>query len=148
MVKVLMSAWHRDYGAAGEFYAASQLSDPNYATQTGPYASIEEFVSVNAQSIKERIKEPFTAHVALDNGRIVGYIICEHQPGGLWVNDAVVLPEFQSKGVGKALFEHATKGADNKYIWIWVNTKNPATNFWKKLGFEEVLTETLMRKRA
>ncbi len=144
MKKVLYDAFHNHYAAAGEFYAIEQLVDPNYATQTGPYYSKEMFISENAKSLKRRLRPPFQAFVAKDQGKIIGYIICEKHKGKLWVNDIVVRREYQKKDVGKKLFKEAIR---DKKVYLWVNAKNPAKEFWKKLGFKEILREILMIKK-
>ena len=146
MTLLLMSAWHRNYGAAGEFYSAQQFTDPNYETQTGPYASVEQFVQANAESIENRLKPPFSAWLVHDGSNILGYAICEHTKHGVWVNDVVVSPEHHREGIGRTLFEHIVEQHRGKKMWIWVNANNPAVDFWKKMGFKEVLKEVLMKR--
>ena len=145
MKEVLRDAFHDTYAGAGEFYSSSQLVDPNYSSGAGPYYDIKSFLEDNLTNIENHLKEPFKSFVAVENNEIVGYLIVEMHKGKLWINDVVVRRDYQKGGVGKKLFEIATKNQDN--VYIWVNSKNPALNFWRKLGFGEVLEEKLMVKK-
>ena len=144
MVDALVDAYHGNYSAAGEYYARQEMVDPNYETTSGPYYSRSMFVEENAKSIRSRLREPFRAFVLLDGKRIVGYIITEDHLGRTWINDTVIRRGYQSRGLGKRLFRHAARG--KKEVYLWVNAKNPARDFWKREGFSEVLRECLMRK--
>lgn len=145
MKEVLRDAFHNAHAAAGEFYSSNQFVDPNYASSAGPYYDTKTFLEDNLANIKNRLKEPFRALVAVEKNEIIGYLITETHKGKLWINDIIVKREHQKKGIGKKLFEVATKNHDS--IHIWVNSKNPAIEFWKSLGFVEVLEEKLMVKK-
>ncbi|MFH0949092.1 MAG: GNAT family N-acetyltransferase [Candidatus Aenigmatarchaeota archaeon] len=144
MVKVLQDAYHKNYSAAGEFYARQELVDPNYETTSGPFYSTKMFVAENVKSMRRRLKKPFKAFVMLDKNSIIGYIIIEDHLGRTWINDMVIKKDYQNRCLGKKLFRHATKGKNK--VYLWVNTKNPALRFWKKQGFKELLRECLMIK--
>jgi N-acetylglutamate synthase-like GNAT family acetyltransferase len=144
MKDVLRDAFHDSYIGAGEFYSSSQLVDPNYATTSGSYYSLQSLLEDNLSSIEGRLKGPFNAFVAVERGEIVGYAITEIHKKKLWINDMVVRRDKQKRGIGRQLFDAATKG--HGQIHIWVNSKNPSMEFWKKMGFGEVLEEKLMVK--
>lgn len=44
-------------------------------------------------------------------------------------------------------FKFLVAEENKKPLYLWVNAKNPALKFWKKLGFKEVLREVLMIKK-
>lgn len=156
IANILRAAYHRHYAAAGEFYAYAELVDPNYETSSGPYYSRREFVDANIRSIRARLRPPFRALVAVtadgkNVGKIVGYIILEKHKGRLWVNDTAVHPKHHGRGIATALFRaalgHHSKSKGKHEVWLWVNAKNPALRFWKRLGFKEVLREVLMTRK-
>ncbi len=82
-------------------------------------------------------------YVASESGKIVGtYILKPNQPGlGSHVANAgfMVDPEYQGKGVGKTMAEHAIKRAKERGFlamqFNFVVSTNPAVALWKKLGF-------------
>ena len=142
---VVRSSFHENYAAAGEFYSAQQLADPNYATQTGPYYSREIFISDIINGLPEKLAKPFETFVACDGSKVAGFITIENNNGKRWVNTIFVGKSYQRLGLGKELFEFAAGGKGGLYLWV--NSKNPAVGFWKKLGFRPVLQEMLMRKK-
>ena len=144
IIKIVKNSFHRYYAAAGEFYSAQQLVDPNYTSQTGPYYSREFFVKSLIKDLKTKIKKPFEFLISSEGKKITGFIILENNHGHYWINNVMLKKEFQGRGTGKKLFNFAAK--NKKPVYLWVNTKNPAINFWKKLGFKKILNETLMRK--
>lgn len=144
MKKVLIEAFHDSYIGAGEFYSSNQFVDPNYATSSGSYYDLKALLEDNLNNIGNRLEEPFKAFVAVDN-ELIGYAITEKHKGKLWINDLVVKPGKQKKGIGKKLFEAVTKNHDQ--VYIWVNSKNPAIKFWENLGFSTILEEKLMMSK-
>lgn len=144
MKGVLRDAFHNTYTGAGEFYSSSQFVDPNYPLNAGPYYNVQIFLEESLANIEKRLTWPFRAFVAVGDKKIIGYIITEIHKGRLWVSDMAVKPNYQKRGVGKNLFKVATQ--HNNQVYIWVNSKNPALEFWKKLGFAEILEEKLMVK--
>lgn len=145
MKAAFREAWHEDYAAAGEYYASGQLVDPYYETSSGPFGSRKVLVESTADTIKDRISGPFTAFVACDGKKVVGYAICEKNRRQFWLNDLIVAKSHQKQGIGLKLFDTLAKEHD--HLYLWVNEKNPAVRFWEKLGFRKVLGETLMLKR-
>ncbi|MBU0530088.1 MAG: GNAT family N-acetyltransferase [Nanoarchaeota archaeon] len=145
MIQVLVDAYHGNYSAAGEYYSRQELVDPNYQITSGPYNSREVFVRENVKSLNKRLKSPFEAFVMFDDNDMIGYIIIENHLGRTWINDIIIKKNYQNKDLGRKLFLHATK--NKKQIYLWVNMKNPAFKFWKKMGFNEVLKECLMMKK-
>jgi len=144
MEKVLLDAYHLNYCGAGEYYSKEELTDPNYASTSGPYNSNKIFLTNNYNSIKERLNNPFKAFVMHIDKEMVGYIIIEKHLGRTWVNDILITKRYQKKDFGKKLLDFALKKEKN--VYLWVNAKNPAQQFWKKEGFKEVLKECLMKR--
>jgi len=146
MRQIVRSAYHRDYAAAGEFYSVQQWVDPNYATSNGPYYDESIFVGDVLSQVAEKLSAPFETWVAAVGSKLSGFIVIEHHNGRAWINEIFIAPDAARTGVGRRLFETATSG--ERELYLWVNSKNPAVNFWGKLGFEEILTEKLMVKRS
>lgn len=144
IIKIIKTSFHQNFAAAGEFYSAQQFVDPNYATATGPYYSLKTFIESMISDLKDKFCKPFDFFVAEINKEIVGFIIIENNKGKSWIVNIMVKKKYQRKNIGKKLFNFVVK--NKKPIYLWVNVKNPAIKFWKKLGFKEVLRETLMIK--
>ncbi len=144
IIKIIKSSYHKKYAAAGEFYSVQQLVDPNYATENGPYGSLRMFKASMISDLKNKLKKPFELFVAKLGREVVAFIIIEKNNKSFWVNNLMVKRRFQKMGVGKYLFKVIAK--NKKPLYLWVNSKNPAKKFWKKLGFKEILQETLMLK--
>ena len=144
MYSILESADHQYFDGAAEYYYREEYTDPNYKSYKGPYYSPDYYKKANLKSLRERLAKPYTTYVLLEENVIVGYIIIEKHLGRLWVNDLLVHQDYQHKGYGKQLFAHVAKQGQETYLWV--NDKNPAKQFWKELGFKEVLSECLMKK--
>lgn len=144
IAEIYKQAIHRNYSGAGEYYLREEYTDPNYESSSGPYHTTETLLKSNLRTLKKRIKSPYTTYVILEKEKVVGYIIVENHLGRYWVNDLVISSEFRNKGYARELFDYAMK--DKKDVYLWVTSKNPAKKFWEKLGFKEVLKESLMKK--
>lgn len=60
-------------------------------------------------------------------------------PGGAWVADVLVTPDWQGRGVGRALLRHAIArctAAGEGRIGLTVTDGNPAERLYRALGFE------------
>lgn len=146
IVAIIKNSYHSKYAAAGEFYSVQHLCDPNYETENGPYYSLDIFVKSMASDLGGKLKKPFETFVAESGDGLIAFIILEKNRRAFWVNNIMVKKEWQGREVGAKLFEFAVKNKAS--VYLWVNSKNPAKKFWSKLGFKEMLQETLMyRKR-
>ncbi len=142
--KIIRSSYHKKYAAAGEYYSVQQFTDPNYASESGPYYSLGIFVQSMISDLKSKLEKPFEFFVAKLNKELVAFIILEKNGQAFWVNNIMVKKEFQGMNIGERLFEFTTK--NKKPLYLWVNSKNPAKKFWSKIGFKKILQETLMFK--
>ncbi len=144
IIEIIKGSYHKEYAAAGEFYSVQQFTDPNYATENGPYYSLKLFVASMVSDLENKLKKPFEFFVAESGKKIVAFVIIEKNKKAFWINNMMVKKEHQGGNIGKYLFEIVTK--NKKPLYLWVNSKNPAKNFWLKVGFSEILQETLMIK--
>lgn len=142
IVRIIKNSYHSKYAAAGEFYSIQQFCDPNYETENGPYYSVDFFVACMISGMKDKLDKPFETYVAEFQKQIVAFIVIEKNKRAFWVNNIMVKKEFQGRDIGELLFEFAVK--NKSPLYLWVNSKNPAKKFWLKLGFTDVLQETLM----
>lgn len=96
------------------------------------------------QSIRDSFKN-HDAHffVARENEKIIGYISSEIILDEGYIMNIAVKPEFQGRGVGKALVRYMVDNYKNvlKFITLEVRKSNiAAISLYKKLGFEHVGT--------
>ncbi len=85
--------------------------------------------------------------VAIDEGKIGGFMRTAHDPeeNRYYVSSLYVLPQFQSKGLGRALMRRAAevaKGFHLDRVWVGVMVENKqAVDWYKTMGYEIVRTE-------
>jgi GNAT superfamily N-acetyltransferase len=81
---------------------------------------------------------------AIIDGKTVGLArVCGDGGYNIWVNDMIVLPEFQKKGIGKQLMIRIMNFINNEYIQkgqtVFVNLMSAKgrESFYKQFGFNE-----------
>lgn len=85
--------------------------------------------------------------VALDEEKIVGFMRTarDTEENRFYVSSLYVLPQFQAKGLGRALMRRAAdeaRGFKLDRLWIGVMVQNTqAVEYYKTLGYEIVRTE-------
>ena len=85
--------------------------------------------------------------VVMDDGRVVGFMRTAREPeeNRYYVSSLYVLPQYQTKGLGKALMKRAAdeaKGFHLDRVWIGVMVENKqAVDWYKTMGYEIVRTE-------
>ena len=86
--------------------------------------------------------------VAVENGRVIGFVFAfAHQRVG-WITFLCVRREFRRRGIGAKLLEQAVeylKGRGVQTVKLDVEPRNPAVKLYRKFGFE--LERQLLRLR-
>ncbi|MCK6532763.1 MAG: GNAT family N-acetyltransferase [Polyangiaceae bacterium] len=121
-----------DLDAVSELYLAAYRASWSAA---GARAYIEKFYRF----------EPASCQVALDDGRVAGAILAytfERETGVvLYIQELMVHPDFQSRGIGKKLVgklrEALTKGPSKVKITPLVKADTTVLNFYNSLGFDK-----------
>lgn len=81
--------------------------------------------------------ERFHIFLALEHGKVVGYIDMEHSHDICEPFELFVCPEYRRKGYGRALLEKAIVSNQPKSMMLHVDIDNtPAINLYYSLGFE------------
>lgn len=88
--------------------------------------------------------------VALENGRIVGFVFAfnSHRVG--WITLLCVIPELRGRGIGTSLLRSAIehlRGQGVEVIKLDVEPDNPALELYRKFGFEVERTLLRLRKK-
>ncbi|MBC7327514.1 GNAT family N-acetyltransferase [bacterium] len=114
------------------------------------YKSLPEYAYDRRKSVKNYLDwlykgDPSGFFVAIANSELVGFIAChsnweDYREGKVCeIHEFAVSQEWQGKGIGKALLEHALEYAQSKglkKITLWVGEKNEkAIEMYKKAGF-------------
>lgn len=115
------------------------------------YEGLEEYGEPSRGAARRYIKwlmrrSPEGTFVAEEDGRIIGFVcadpqweVAESDRGGA-IHEIVVDPDFRGRGVGRALMEHAEEFLRSRgvtVIELWVGLRNPAREFYRKLGYRE-----------
>jgi ribosomal protein S18 acetylase RimI-like enzyme len=93
----------------------------------------EQQLDEQAKLVREVYLPQAENWIAICNGLPIGFIgLLDHLIGGLFVD-----PDFHTRGVGRALIEHAAKLKGHMELEVYaLNTR--ATAFYQRLGFHEV----------
>jgi ribosomal protein S18 acetylase RimI-like enzyme len=85
--------------------------------------------------------------VVMDEGTVVGFMRTAREPeeNRYYVSSLYVMPQYQTKGLGRALMKRAAdeaKGFHLDRIWVGVMVENKqAVDWYKTMGYEIVRTE-------
>lgn len=77
----------------------------------------------------------------MHGGKDIGRLRIVRSPESIYIGGIQILPEWQGKGIGKALFSDIIAESDSSGIPIDLevhHVNESAVAFYKKLGFEEV----------
>ena len=81
-----------------------------------------------------------TTNHAIGMGRVISDGVSDS-----YIQDVVVLPEFRSKGIGKAIIQRLLEHCiNNKLLWIGLVAEPGTKEFYKHLGFTELPGEPLV----
>lgn len=85
-------------------------------------------------------RNPDTCFVAMDNKRIVGAILVGNDGRRGYIYHTAVEPEYQRKGIGKALVDKSMEALNeigiNKVALVAFKQNETGNKFWNKMGFE------------
>ena len=98
----------------------------------------------------EYMEKGYPIYVAIEDSKIVGYLVCRIEDDVVWAESLYVLPEYRRKGIGTALYEKAEEiaeslGSDTVYNWVHPNN-NAIISFLKKRGYSVLNLIELRRK--
>ena len=109
-----------------------------------------DLVEVLGGKLVGPVLEDASAVIADTSGAVVGAVIVTRigpeewgWPGGPWVADVLVVPEWQGRGLGRALMRHAIDvcaAAGEGRIGLTVTDGNPAERLYAALGFRRSRT--------
>jgi ribosomal protein S18 acetylase RimI-like enzyme len=99
------------------------------------YSSPEELRKVWAR--ENRLKEGSEVIVAVENGKLVGFIVFKEERDSVYIDDIDITKDEQRKGIGRALVTHVENIAVAKgYSVIKTDTtENVEGVLWKSYGF-------------
>ena len=94
--------------------------------------------------------EPAQLQIVVVDGQDVGLISVERRPAELFLSTIEILPEYQNRGVGRAVIRDilARAQAEGVPVGLQVLKVNPARRLYERLGFSlvgETTTHYLMR---
>lgn len=98
----------------------------------------------------EYLEKNYPIYVAIEDSKMVGYIVCRVEDGVVWAESLYVLPEYRRRGIGTALYEKAEElaedlGEDTVYNWVHPNN-DVIISFLKNRGYS-VLNLIELRRR-
>lgn len=94
----------------------------------------------DAQRLSYRQNNPASEHfLILFEGRPAGRLWIDDRPDELWIIDLVLHPEFEGRGIGRALVQHVIERAASRAVpvGLYVDLMNQrAFELYRSLGFE------------
>ena len=97
---------------------------------------------MDSDALKATLERSLLAVVLRAENRIAGYLMASAAPQGMHITRIAVDPEFQRKGIGRALLIHLlTYGRRRGALRITVNTQhdNPRSRrLYRSMGFSEM----------
>ncbi len=128
-----------------------------HSAQHAAYSEVitKQFGGWDEERAKKHWEEkwiPEKFQIMLLNDQPVGYVVVEDSPDQIELVEVVVLPEFQNRGIGKAMVEEEINRAkaSGLCVKLQVLKKNRAIGLYNKLGFQkcgETETHILMIRR-
>jgi GNAT superfamily N-acetyltransferase len=103
----------------------------------------------NLDTLKQQYYRGQHFYAVKENDTYIGFTAIElnyPEKETVKVHKLYVLPEYQGKGIGRALVNHAHElalGAKMKTILLNVNRFNPAVAFYQKYGFRTLKEEVI-----
>lgn len=86
-------------------------------------------------------RNPNTNFVAVNQGEVVGVILCGHDGRRAYIYHAAVLKDYRKKGIGKKLVYEVLKALKSEEIHrvalLVFKDNNNGNAFWESIGFEE-----------
>lgn len=86
-------------------------------------------------------RNPNTNFVAVNQGEVVGVILCGHDGRRAYIYHAAVLKDYRKKGIGKKLVYEVLKALKSEEIHrvalLVFKDNNIGNAFWESIGFEE-----------
>ena len=115
-----------------------------------PEADLRSYFSehYDLDSLRTLFHNPMAdGFVAIDNNTVIGFMRTARDPeeNRYYVSSIYVLPQFQAKGLGRALMVKAAEEAKAfrlDRVWVGVMVQNTqALDWYKSMGYEIVRTE-------
>jgi len=127
MIKKLQN---NDLEISNQIYTIFQLS----------YAVEAELLGVNDfPPLKRPLKSSNDFYGYFENNELAGVVEVEQTDKYIDINSLVVKPKFFRLGIGRKLMEFTLDRFESKCFIVETGIKNkPATELYKKLGFEEI----------
>jgi predicted N-acetyltransferase YhbS len=104
-----------------------------------------DLVELLAGRLAGPVVDDASAVISDESGGVAGAVIVTRigpepwgWPGGAWVADVLVVPDWQGRGLGRALLRHAitrSTAAGEESIGLTVTDGNPAERLYAALGF-------------
>lgn len=84
-------------------------------------------------------RNPKSCYVAEEDGRIVGAILAGHDGRRGFIYHTTVSPEYQKRGIGRALVDHAMEALEaegiHKVALVAFARNEKGNGFWERMGF-------------
>jgi putative acetyltransferase len=86
-------------------------------------------------------QNPGMSFVAIDNGRLVGAVLCGHDGRRGCLHHLAVAPSCRCKGIGRQLVDRCLKALaaadiDKCHLFVF-GANTPAVAFWKRIGWTQ-----------
>lgn len=121
------------------------LTAADYGELSALWKSIDGMGFRSLDDSKEGIEKylarnPYTSFAAIDGGRIAGCVLCGHDGRRGYIYHTCVTPEYQGRGIGKALVTNALSALKregiNKAALVCFSDNDCGNGFWTSQQWE------------
>jgi putative acetyltransferase len=86
-------------------------------------------------------QNPGMSFVAIDDGRLVGAVLCGHDGRRGYLHHLAVTPSHRCQGIGRQLVEQCLRalkaaGIDKCHLFVFAGNTS-ASDFWKRIGWTQ-----------
>lgn len=130
----------------GSYMEILEMKISNYEEVFKLWTSTAGMGMRNLDDSKEGIskflkRNPTTNFIAVDNGKIVGVILCGHDGRRAYIYHTAVYKEYRGKGIGKRLVDKVMDALKhegiNKAALVVFNSNEIGNAFWSSIGWEK-----------
>jgi ribosomal protein S18 acetylase RimI-like enzyme len=109
-----------------------------FATRRDGFRALVEWDDAAERAKADREFDELPVQIVLEAGEAVGYLAVVDEPGHVFLDEVVLVPAAQGRGLGTALVGEVLREASGRGLPVELSVlvNNPARELYERLGFE------------